>query len=292
MATATGGLMPAVFVGHGSPMNTLERNRHTAAWAAFGASIPRPTAIVCVSAHWFINAAAVTAMPQPRTIHDFFGFPDELFAFRYPAPGAPDVAAEVVRVAAPTWVGLDHDSWGLDHGTWSVLAHMFPAADVPVVQLAIDAQQPIGHHLELGARLAPLREQGVLVVGSGNVVHNLRRLDWHRPDAGFEWAERFDAEARARILDDPASVAELRDHPDWALAVPTPDHFLPFAYVAGLAAAAGGGADVLVDGCAYGSLSMASYTVGAPPAAPVAAAPDHTAAVPDPAVVPPEATNL
>jgi 4,5-DOPA dioxygenase extradiol len=292
MADAAG-LMPAAFIGHGSPMNTLETNRHTVAWAELGASIPEPTAILCISAHWFINAAAVTAMAQPRTIHDFFGFPDELFRFQYPAPGSPDVAEEVVRVADPIWVGLDVDSWGLDHGTWSVLAHMFPRADVPVVQLAIDAQKPLEHHVELGARLAPLRRQGVLVLGSGNVVHNLRRLDWSSPEVGYDWAQRFDTEARQRMLDDPASVVEMRDHPDWSNAVPTPDHFLPFAYLAGLAAADGGGAEVLVDGYQYGSLSMTSYVVGGSvPASASAAAPDHAAGLPDPTVVPPESTNL
>jgi 4,5-DOPA dioxygenase extradiol len=286
-------LMPAAFIGHGSPMNTLETNRHTVAWAELGASIPKPTAILCVSAHWYINAAAVTAMAAPRTIHDFFGFPDELFRFQYPAPGAPEVAEEVVRVADPVWVGLDHDSWGLDHGTWSVLAHMFPRADVPVVQLAIDAQKPLEHHVELGARLAPLRRQGVLVLGSGNVVHNLRRLDWASADTGYDWARRFDTEARERMLDDPASVVALRDHPDWSNAVPTPDHLLPFAYVAGLAAADGDAVEVLVDGYQYGSLSMTSYVVGGDvPPARGAAAPDHVAEVPNPAIVPPENTNL
>ena len=255
--------MPAAFLGHGSPMNALERNRFTDAWRSFGASVPRPRAILAVSAHWYVNATAVTAMAQPRTIHDFYGFPQALFDVQYPAPGLPQLVEEVADAVRPDHVGADIDGWGIDHGTWSVLVHAFPRADIPVVQLSIDARRPPEWHLALGAKLATLRDQGVLVVGSGNVVHNLRAIDWQQPDGAFDWARRFDERARELMLERPHDVPSLASHPDFRLAVPSPDHFLPLLYVAGLAAASGRKPDVLVDGYAYGSLSMTAYTLDA-----------------------------
>ena len=282
--------MPAAFLGHGSPMNALEHNGYTDAWRAFGNSSPRPRAILVISAHWYANLSAVTAMIRPKTIHDFYGFPDELFAVDYPAPGDPALAEEIAEIVKPTWVGLDHDSWGLDHGTWSVLLHAFPKADIPVVQLSINADRPFEYHLELGAKLAPLRRRGVLIIGSGNVVHNLRRIDWNQPDGGFDWAHRFDDAAREHLTTSPAGIIGVRDHADFHDAVPTPDHFIPLLYIAGLAGAADSTADVLVDGYTYGSLSMTAYTLGAhcpkEPHSDIAAA-----SLPNPAVVPPDQTN-
>lgn len=256
--------MPAAFLGHGNPMNTLEHNRFTEAWQAFGAQIPRPRAILAISAHWYIGATAVTAMAQPRTIHDFSGFPPELFAVQYPAPGHPQLAEQVAELLSPTPVALDADTWGIDHGTWSVLVHAFPEANIPVVQLAIDATRPFEDHIALGARLAPLRDDGVLILGSGNVVHNLGLIDWGQPDAGFDWARSFDGAATEIMQTAPAQLPGLQAHDTYELAVPTPDHFIPLLYLAGVAEASGETAHVLVDGCSLGSLSMTSYALGYP----------------------------
>jgi 4,5-DOPA dioxygenase extradiol len=280
--------MPAAFVGHGSPMNTLESNAFTEAWRDLGDAVPRPRAILAISAHWFINGTAVTAMQQPRVIHDFYGFPPELFAFDYPAPGSPEVAQEIVDVLRPSHVGLDHDSWGLDHGTWSVLAHVFPAAEIPVLQLSIHAAAPLAYHLELGARLAPLRDRGVFIIGSGNVVHNLRRVDWSYGDRGFDWGQRFDAHVRSIMTTDPAALAGVASHPDYPLAVPTPEHFLPLAYLAGLCAAAGEAAQPFTEGCTLGSLSMTSYLLGMRPPVPRTGGDDVQSL---PAGLPPEQSN-
>lgn len=252
-------LLPAAFIGHGTPMNALNHNRYTEAWANFAASMPTPRAVLVVSAHWYVNITAVTAMATPRTIHDFYGFPQPLFDVQYPAAGDPDVARRIVDVVEPTYVGLDTDSWGIDHGTWSVLVHMFPRADVPVIQLSINAELPFDYHFNLGTKLHALRSEGVLILGSGNVVHNLRLVDWRMPGEGTEWAHRFDDSVREIMTDDPAALGASTDHRDYALAAPTPDHFLPLAYVAGLSAAANAPTRTLIDGYEMGSLSMTAY---------------------------------
>ena len=257
--SAANSRMPALFFGHGSPMNTLERNRHTETWEAVGRTLPRPKAILAVSAHWYIRGTAVTAMANPQTIHDFGGFPPALHAYQYPAPGDPALAAHVVDLLAPLAVGLDHE-WGLDHGTWSVLAHVYRNADIPVVQLAIDRTQPAAFHYELGRRLAPLRDEGVLIVGSGNVVHNLGVIQWGGKSAPYPWAMQFDRAFRENL--------ERRDHApliDYAelgeaarMSIPTPDHYLPALYVLG-AQRDDDVLSILTDGIELGSISMLSF---------------------------------
>jgi 4,5-DOPA dioxygenase extradiol len=283
--------MPAAFIGHGSPMNALELNRFSRAWRDFGQRMPRPRAVLVVSAHWYVNVTAVTAMPQPRTIHDFYGFPRALFDVQYPAPGDPQLAEEIAELVKPTHVGLDPDSWGIDHGTWSVLVHVFPQAQIPVVQLSIDMRKSFREHVELGAQLARLRERGVLILGSGNIVHNLRAVQWNAPDSGFDWAHRFDAAARAVLIERPADIEALAEHPDFELAVPTPDHFIPLLYFAGLARGADRPACELITGCALGSISMSSYTLGMVPVVPQQGL-EPAASIPDPSDIPAEQTNL
>jgi 4,5-DOPA dioxygenase extradiol len=230
-------------------------------------------------------------MPRPRTIHDFYGFPERLFEVEYPAAGSPEPAQVVAEIVKPTHVGLDQDSWGIDHGSWSVLVHAFPKADIPVMQLSIHALRDFDSHFELGARLAPLRERGVLIVGSGNVVHNLCALNWSEPDLGFDRTRRFDDAARAALTQTPSDVPALRSHGDYAKSAPTPDHFIPLLYIAGLASAATRPLELLIDGYAFGSLSMAAYTLDAK------CPTDHadsrrSAGLPDPEVMPAADTNI
>jgi 4,5-DOPA dioxygenase extradiol len=229
--------MPTIFFGHGNPMNALLKNDWTDAWAVLGRTIETPRAILCVSAHWYLPATLVTAMTTPRTIHDFGGFPRELFQVQYPAPGDQELAQQVLELLKPIDVGLDQ-SWGLDHGTWSVLCHVFPNADVPIVQLSVDETQPAGFHFELGRRLSSLRDEGILICGSGNLVHNLHTYAWgrHMPEP-YDWAVRF--EATARELMQKRDFEPLINYDtlgrDALLSIPTPDHYLPLLYVLGAA---------------------------------------------------------
>jgi len=255
--------MPAIFFGHGNPLNALQSNAWTEGWAAIGRSIPRPKAILCVSAHWYLPATLVTATERPRTIHDFGGFPRELYEVEYPAAGMPELAAQVRDLLAPVSVGLDH-RWGLDHGTWSVLCHVFPGADVPVIQLSIDETQAAEFHYELAKRLAPLRDEGVLVAGSGNLVHNLHTYAWGRhPTGPYDWAVRF--EERARELIQTGDHRPLVNYEtlgqDAQLSVPTPEHYLPLLYVLALRSD-DEEISFPVEGVDGGSVSMLSVKIG------------------------------
>ena len=225
--------MPAIFFGHGNPMNAIGSNAWTQAWSAIGKSLPRPRAILCVSAHWYVAGTAVTAARHPRTIHDFGGFPQQLFEVQYPAPGAPDLAAQVGKLLAPVPVAQDL-SWGLDHGTWSVLVHVFPEANIPVVQLSINEAKPASWHYAIARELAPLRDEGILILGSGNLVHNLHTYAWGSRDVEpFDWALRFEHLARTAMSEGEFSTLVNYEGlgRDATLAVPTPDHYLPLLYV-------------------------------------------------------------
>lgn len=230
--------MPVLFVGHGSPMNAIEENEFSAGWRKAGETLPKPSLILCVSAHWETNGTQVTAVPKPRTIHDFYGFPRELYNVEYPAPGSPEMAEEIKNGVKKTEVALD-ERWGLDHGAWSVIKHMYPKADVPVLQLSLDRTKDPHYHLELAKELSFLRERGVLIVGSGNMVHNLRLVAWDKisePVYGYDWAWEADRKLHNLINNGDfkslANYASLGD--DMRLSVPTPEHFLPLLYVLGL----------------------------------------------------------
>jgi 4,5-DOPA dioxygenase extradiol len=254
--------VPVLFVGHGSPMNAIEENEFNRGWQALGRRLPRPRAILCISAHWQTRGTHVTAMARPRTIHDFGGFPRELYEVQYPAPGDPDLAGETKRLVTAADVGLDH-TWGLDHGCWSVVKHLYPAADVPVMQMSLDHTRPPHYHYELAQQLSFLRKRGVLIIGSGNVVHNLGVMDWDNERGGFDWA----VEANSLIQ----QLIVQRDHSRlihyaslgraMQLAVPTPEHFLPLLYVLGLQ-----GSDESItfsnERVILGSISMVCLEVG------------------------------
>lgn len=227
--------MPVLFVGHGSPMNGIEDNEFSQRWREMGNTIPTPKAVLCISAHWLTRGTYITAMNPPKTIHDFGGFPKELFAVQYPAPGNPTLAKETAALIQKTQVGLDHD-WGLDHGTWTVVRHMYPDANIPVLQLSIDYHQSPEYHYELAQELAALRRKGVLIIGSGNMVHNLRILDWQQPEMGFDWAIELNETFKKYILDDNHEplIHYTKLGKAAELAIPTPDHYFPLLYTLGL----------------------------------------------------------
>jgi 4,5-DOPA dioxygenase extradiol len=255
--------MPAIFFGHGNPMNALGLNEWSKAWAALGASVPRPRAVLCISAHWYLPGALVTTMRAPRTIHDFGGFPQELYDVEYPAPGDPELARRVQELLAPLPVGLD-ESWGLDHGTWSVFRHVYPDAAAPIIQLSIDETQPAAFHFELGNKLAVLRDEGILIAGSGNLVHNLGKYAWgqHMPDP-YDWAIRFERKAKELMLaGDYKSLIHFESlgH-DARLSIPTPDHYLPLLYILATRRE-GDDVNFPVEGIEGGSMSMLTMRIG------------------------------
>jgi 4,5-DOPA dioxygenase extradiol len=256
-------ILPAIFFGHGNPMNALMENPYTESWRRIGKDTARPRGILSISAHWFVPATGVTISTAPRTIHDFGGFPPELYQVQYPAPGDPELARRVQALLSPLVVTLD-DAWGLDHGTWSVLRHVYPHADVPIVQLSIDETRPPSFHYEIGRRIAPLRAEGVLIVGSGNLVHNLHAYAWgrHMPDP-YDWAVRFENEAKGLLVT--GDHKPLVDYESLGrealLSIPTPDHYLPLLYVIGTRQQD----DAItfpVEGVDGGSISMLSVRVG------------------------------
>jgi 4,5-DOPA dioxygenase extradiol len=230
--------MPVLFIGHGSPMNAIEENEFVRGWRAVGKTLPKPDAILCISAHWETRGTSVTAMEKPRTIHDFGGFPQKLFEVQYPASGNPLLAKETKSVIKKAEIGLD-EKWGLDHGCWSVLTQMFPAANIPVVQMSLDYSHPPQYHYEIGKELSPLRKKGVLIIGSGNMVHNLRLVDWDKmddPGFGYDWAIEANEKMKNYILsNDHQPLINYREQGKaFNLAIPTPEHFLPLLYALAL----------------------------------------------------------
>lgn len=255
--------MPVLFIGHGNPMNALADNPFSRVLGALGKSLPRPRAVLCVSAHWMTEGSWVTHMEKPRTIHDFYGFPKELFEVQYPAPGDLGVADEIRAMVSDPKIQADNELWGLDHGTWSVLRHMYPAADLPVLQLSLNIAHPAPYHFELGAKLRGLRERGILIVGSGNIVHNLRQIRWEPDAPAYSWAVKFDAWVKERLEagDHASLVQNALDSEEGRLSIPTPDHWYPFLYVLG----ASDKSDRLrfeYEGIENGSISMRCLSFG------------------------------
>ena len=250
-------------MGHGNPMNALQNNAYTAAWSAIGAALPRPKAILCISAHWYVPQTAVTAMAQPRTIHDFGGFPPELHRVQYPAPGSPELAAKIADMLLPIAVTMN-TSWGLDHGAWSVLMHIFPSADIPVIQLSIDETREAAWHYGIARRLASLREEGVLILGSGNIVHNLHTYSWgnHKVEP-YDWALRFEKIVRKALSsgDFEPLIEYEKLGQDAKLSAPTPDHYLPLLYILAQHQK-DEGISFPVEGFDGGSISMLSVKIG------------------------------
>lgn len=256
--------MPAVFFAHGSPMHALASNDFTKGWARIGRELPRPRAVLMVSAHWYVGGSAVTVSTQPQTIHDFGGFPRALYEVQYPAPGDAELAGRVQQLLAPLAAVAGDEGWGLDHGTWAVLRHVYPQADVPVVQLSIDMNQPLQFHYAVGQRLAELREEGVLVAGSGNIVHNLRAYAWGQENIEpYPWALSFEQRIREALLAGDAQTVVNYEAAgrDALLSSPTPDHYLPLLYVLG-ARQSDDAVSFPVEGMEGGSLSMLSVQFG------------------------------
>ena len=258
------GLIPVLFLGHGSPMNAIEENEFVTEFRNIGKEIPKPRAIVCISAHWETSGTFVTAMEKPKTIHDFGGFPEELYAVQYPAPGSHELAKEIKKIIKKTEVGLD-EKWGLDHGCWSVVKHLYPNADVPILQMSLDYNQTAQYHYELAKELSSLRKQGVLIIGSGNMVHNLGMVAWDQLNAneyGFDWAIHANDKMKGFILDgDHQSLINYQSQGRaFNLAVPTPEHFLPLLYVVALKEEQEN-ISLFNDKCVAGSLSMTSLRI-------------------------------
>jgi 4,5-DOPA dioxygenase extradiol len=258
--------MPVLFLGHGSPMNAIEENEFVTGWRSIGKTLPKPTAILCVSAHWETKGTFVTAMEKPMTIHDFGGFPKALFDVQYPAPGSPELAKETKSIVTKTAVGLD-EKWGLDHGAWSVIKHLYPKADVPVIQMSLDYYQTPQYHYELAKELASLRNKGVLIIGSGNIVHNLGMVAWDKLNAdnyGYDWAVEASEKMKKYILD--GNHKELIDYKSqgkaFNLAIPTPEHYLPLLYMLALKEE-NEKLSLFNDKTVGGSLSMISLKIGA-----------------------------